>query len=86
MTKTISAAANPALANNLINQAIAEKPEAIDVKVLPPLDNVVTLPGGYVSAAGEVVRTAEVRELTGRDEEIITKASSLNKVFPIILK
>ena len=77
MTKTISAAANPALANNLINQAIAEKPEAIDVKVLPPLDNVVTLPGGYINAAGEVITEAEVRELNGNGEEAIARAANV---------
>ena len=85
-TNSINAASNPALANNLISQATAE-PEKVTqpAAITPPLETLVTLPGGYVSAAGEVVRTAEVRELTGRDEEIITKASSLNKVFPIIL-
>ena len=86
MTKTISAAANPALANNLINQAIAEKPEPIDVKVLPPLDNVVTLPGGYINAAGEVITDAEVRELNGNDEEAIARAANVGRAILTILQ
>jgi hypothetical protein len=86
MTKTISAAANPALANNLINQAIAEKPEPIDVKVLPPLDNVVTLPGGYINAAGEVITEAEVRELNGNDEEAIARAANVGRAILTILQ
>ena len=86
MTKTISAAANPALANNLINQAIAEKPEPIDVKVLPPLDNVVTLPGGYINAAGEVITEAEVRELNGNDEEAIARATNVGRAILTILQ
>jgi hypothetical protein len=85
-TNSINAASNPAMANNLISQATAEPEKVIEpAAITPPLETLVTLPGGYVSAAGEVVKTAEVRELTGRDEEAITKASSLTKVFPIIL-
>jgi hypothetical protein len=85
-TNSINAASNPALANNLVSQATAE-PEKVTqpAAITPPLETLVNLPGGYVNAAGEVVKTAEVRELTGKDEEAITKASSLNKVFPTIL-
>jgi|694.fasta_scaffold05250_6 hypothetical protein len=87
MTKTISAAVNPALANNLIQQAMAEtKPEQSEVKIIPPSDNVVTLPGGYINAAGEVITEAEVRELTGADEEAIAKASDVGRALLIILQ
>jgi len=85
-TNSLNAASNPAMANNLIAQATAEPEKAIQpAAITPPLETLVTLPGGYVSAAGEVVKTAEVRELTGRDEEVITKASSLSKALPTIL-
>jgi hypothetical protein len=87
MTKTISAAANPALANQLLNEATQEidVPE-IDPTIVPPSDNTVELPGGYITAAGEVVRIAEVRELNGRDEEAIAKATNIAKAFLILLQ
>ena len=85
MTNTISAAANPALANNMINKAMAEKPVQKEVKIISPSDTSVTLPGGYLSATGEIVTTAEVRELNGNDEEAISKASSVGKAIITIL-
>jgi hypothetical protein len=85
MSNTINAAANPALANNLINQAMAEKPEQVEVKILPPSDTVVTLPGGYITPTGEVVTDAEVRELNGNDEEAIARASNIGKAVLTIL-
>jgi hypothetical protein len=87
MTKTINAAANPALANNLLNQAMNEVPEnSFTPEIKSPLDNMVDLPGGYITPAGEVLRVAEVRELTGRDEETISKASSVGKALLTILQ
>jgi len=85
MTNTISAAANPALANNLINEAMTEKAAPTEVKITPPLNNVVTLPGGFITAAGEVITEAEVRELTGADEEAIARASNIGKAILTIL-
>jgi hypothetical protein len=86
MTKTISAAANPALANNLVQQALAEKPvQKEEVNIIPPSDTAVTLPGGYITDAGEVVTYAEVRELNGTDEEAISKATSIGKAVLTIL-
>ena len=87
MTKTISAAANPALANDLIKAALAEKPaEPVEVKVFVPLDTEVTLPGGYITAAGEVITKAEVRELTGKDEEAISRANGVGKAILTVLQ
>lgn len=85
MTKTINAAANPAMANNLITQAMAEKPVQKEVNIILPSDTTVTLPGGYINAAGELVTTAEVRELNGTDEEAISKASTIGKAIITIL-
>ena len=82
MTKTISAAANPALANDLIKTALAEKPaEPVEAKIYNPLDTSVTLPGGYITLTGEVITTAEVRELTGKDEEAISRAVGMGKAI-----
>ena len=87
MTNTISAAANPALANNLIQKAMQEETlPVIQPEITPPSDNIVELPGGYITATGEVVRIAEVRELNGKDEEAIARASSMPKAFLVILQ
>lgn len=86
MSNTINAAANPALANNLINQALAvQEPEQKEVKIIPPSDTVVTLPGGYITPAGEVVTDAEVRELNGLDEEAIARTTNVGKAILTIL-
>lgn len=85
-TKTISAASNPALANQTAQEVLAEKPEQIQVHITPPSETTVTLPGGYINAVGEVITEAEVRELTGRDEEEISKANTLGKALMVILK
>ena len=86
MTNTISAAANPALANNLIQEALAETPVSAEIKITAPSDTTVTLPGGFISPTGEVITEAEVRELTGRDEEAIARASSIGKAILTILQ
>jgi hypothetical protein len=85
-TKSLNAADNPALANQLVAQMAKEtQPEKAQAIILSPSDTVVNLPGGYVTLAGEVVTEAEVRELNGRDEEAISKANSLGKVLNTIL-
>jgi hypothetical protein len=86
MTNTISAGANPDLANDLINKVLAEKPVEVDVQLTLPSDTSVTLPGGYINAAGEVVTEAEVRELTGQDEEAVAKSSTLGKALMTIIQ
>jgi len=85
-TKTISAAANPALANKAIQEVLAEKPQEVEVRITSPSETLVTLPGGYITSAGEVTTEAEVRELNGRDEEEISRASTLGKALLTILK
>jgi hypothetical protein len=86
-TKTISAAANPAMANNLLNQVINEQIEDdFNPEIKSPVDNTVELPGGYLTPTGELHRTAEVRELNGRDEEAIAKASSVGKALNTIIQ
>lgn len=86
MTNTISAAANPALANQLLNKALNEKPQEVMPEIVSPSDTTVELPGGYINAAGEVIRTAEVRELNGKDEEVISKTNNLGKAILTILQ
>jgi len=86
MTNTISAAANPAMANKAVQDMVAEKPKEVEIRITPPSDTVVNLPGGYITSAGEVTTEAEVRELNGRDEEEISKATTLGKALLTILK
>lgn len=85
-SKTINAAENPALANKLVQQMTQETaPEKELALVVPPSETSVTLPGGVVSPTGEVLKTAEVRELNGKDEEAISKANTVGKVLNTIL-
>lgn len=89
----IVAAENPALANQLIEKMLSEDTAEVAPSVpqtgkaftdLP--DTHVTLPGGYLTSDGDLVREAEVRELTGFDEEALAKASSPAKVMYTLLQ
>lgn len=62
-----------------------EEPEAI-IKTQAPSDSEVRLPGGFITNSGEVIRTAEVKELNGMDEEAISKAGSSAKAFNVLLQ
>jgi hypothetical protein len=87
MTNTINAAANPALANDLLNKALNEKPvQETAPEIALPSDVTVNLPGGYITATGEVFSTAEVKELNGKDEEAISRATTLGKALITILQ
>jgi hypothetical protein len=71
-------------ANNLIAQALNE-PQVIEApKIVAPTDILVDLPGGTI-IDGEVVKTAVVRELNGRDEEAIIRADSSARMFSIVV-
>jgi hypothetical protein len=87
-SNTINASANPGLANELITKALAEVEEvetSTEVPVILPSDTLVDLPAGYITPDGGVAKTAEVRELTGKDEEAISRATTLGRMFNIIL-
>lgn len=82
----LNAASNPALANKLAQEAMSEPNDAPEpAKIKSPSDVSVDLPGGYITQSGEVLRTAEVRELNGRDEESIAKANSISKAILTII-
>lgn len=83
---SVHASENPSLANKLIQQAIQDDAPVVEkAEFKAPFSNVVDLPGGYVTSTGEVITTAEVRELTGRDEEAILKAPNIGKALITIL-
>ena len=85
--QSITATSNPQLANQLLDKAINEVPEVApaDVPLLHPSDGLVALPGGYLTFAGEVIKTAEVRELNGKDEEAIARIGGGAKALNTIL-
>jgi hypothetical protein len=82
--KTVKAAN---LNNDLIDQVLAstEQKTAPKIDVETPSDTLVNLPAGYINSSGEVIKTAEVRELNGLDEEAIARAGSAAKAFNTIL-
>lgn len=84
-TNVVNAAENPALANKLVNEATKEVKKQEVAAIEFPSESVVTLPGGHVTLEGEVITEAEVRELTGKDEEIIARSGSAGKVLTTIL-
>ena len=62
-----------------------EEPEKI-VETRAPSASEVDLPGGYLNFDGKLITTAEVRELTGADEEAIAKAGSTAKSLHVLLE
>lgn len=94
MTTTINAAQNPALANKLVQEVL--QPQAVEVLeeagspiqvTIPSLpETSVSLPGGYLDFDGTVHTNAEVRELTGTDEEAIVKILEPGKALLAILQ
>jgi hypothetical protein len=88
-TTTISAVDNPALVNQLTEKALKSVPqEAVreESPIKPPSDPQVTLLAGLQVPFGEFISTAEVRELTGADEEAIARISDISKGLMTILE
>jgi hypothetical protein len=92
MSTTINAAENPAMANKLLDEVnklvTQEVVGAIPEVVLPSLpETEVKLPAGFIDPfEGVMYTTAEVRELTGADEEAIVKISDPGKALLAILE
>ena len=91
-TEVLNAAANPALANKIVNEALTVVPQEAEGQpttiVIPSLpETTITLPAGlYDSFEGTLVTTAEVRELNGADEEAIVKINEPGKALFAILE
>jgi len=84
--QTFNAATNPTLANDLIGKATADQNTTpVKAEINPPSDTLVTLPAGYVTPDGEVIKTAEVRELNGKDEEFLSKVTTVGKALNTVL-
>lgn len=91
-TTHINAADNPALANKLLDEVnkmvVQEAVGATPVVVIPSLpETTIQLPAGFYDPfKGEIVKTAEVRELTGSDEEAIVRITDPGKALLSILE
>jgi hypothetical protein len=74
MEKTIkSDQMNNDIIQQVLNSTVQEEPQIVELT--NPSDTLVHLPAGYIMPDGEVAKTAEVRELTGKDEELIGKTN-----------
>jgi hypothetical protein len=101
MEQIVSAIDNPELAQELVRKAISDPDrdegrqlvETPSVNTLgeedivpPPSGEVKLLAGLYNSFTGELTDTAEVRELTGADEEAIAKITDYGRSLLAILE
>lgn len=87
----INASQNPELVNKLAKKAMDVSEQEImahtpNLEVTLPPDTTVTLPGGLFDPFNGVINTAEVRELTGIDEEAISKINDPGKALLLILE
>lgn len=80
LTDDIDPSVNPEMANLLGRMAMSHSEDAprqdddAPLLIQNPPDGTVTLPGGYLSTEG-IIRAATVRELTGADEEELSRPS-----------
>jgi len=72
------------LVQKYANKVMEEPEQAITTRA--PSDSEVSLPGGYILPNGDLVTKAEVKELTGADEEAISKAGSTAKSLNVLLQ
>jgi len=80
----INAADAPQLANALAEKAMVGEAVSEYEAPLPPNPSVI-LPGGYFDPVEGQITTAEVRELTGADEEAVSKLNDIGKSLLLIL-
>jgi hypothetical protein len=63
-----------------------ESPEAdIEITTTPPPSDEVILPGGFITEDGTLVKSAQIRELNGADEEALAKAGSPSRAVQTAL-
>jgi len=75
---------DPDAVNRLV-ESLDSNETVKDVDTVLPLSNEVYLPGGFMGDNGILSKYAEVKELTGADEEAISKASSIYGVLQTAL-
>ena len=72
------------LVSKYAQQAMQEP--VTEVVTKSPTNPIVKLPAGFINSAGELITTAEVKELTGADEEAIAKIGSTAKSLNLLLQ
>jgi hypothetical protein len=83
---TLNAGNNPGLANSLVDQALAVSEKPVEpANIVPPFNNVVILPSGYIGSDGRLITSVEVRELNGVDEEALSKIDTLVRLWSLVL-
>lgn len=87
----LKAQANPDLANKLAEEAMKPSEQEVattapKANVMLPPDTEVKLLGGLLDPFNGMIETAEVRELTGVDEELIAKLNDPGKALLTILE
>jgi len=75
---------NPDVINRLV-ESIDTSEASKEVETVLPPSSEVYLPGGFIDFNGVLYKYAEVKELTGADEEALSKASSLYGVLQTAL-
>jgi len=70
---------------NQFAQKAMEEPESV-ITTRAPSDTEVCLRGGFITEDGKLITTAEVRELTGADEEFVSKTGSMAKALNALLE
>src|SRR5579862_3101343 len=81
--KWINPVDNPEQSKAMIEKLLNETAAAPAPEVKFPEGDIVTLPGGLAKKDG-VIKTVEVRELTGEDEESLAKASQSANPFTFL--
>jgi hypothetical protein len=74
---------NPEQANAMINKILTESANTPAPEISFPEADIVILPGGLIRK-DNVIRTVEVKELTGEDEEALAKASQSQNPFSFL--
>jgi hypothetical protein len=87
MENNMKPASGAEINNDLINKVLqsTEQQNTAPLIINTPSDTLVNLPAGFITPAGEVIKTAEVRELNGKDEEVIEKTNNIGRAFNAIL-
>jgi riboflavin synthase alpha subunit len=84
--KIVKATDNPTLTNQLVAEALKPVEEEVVAQVNLGTNLVVHLPGGVKTFSGEMLQEAEVRELTGKDEEAIARTVNPSKIYTTVLQ
>lgn len=85
--RSVSAVVDPEEASAIVNEALtaASDPKTEFPTIEDPPETVVELPGGAMTLHG-IVKTAEVRELNGEDEEALARTNKVYEYKRVLLE